>query len=121
VCNKIITYERDPFVSNPAWLRHAVMLVGSSACHLSMKQVSRNIGAELVQRRGYDDIDTLWCSSSSPVIGLFNSGISFYNYRGWIGMEAWTRTGCRAWPRVRARRLPPSSPVPRVTSTVVTT
>jgi hypothetical protein len=87
VCNKILSYEKDVFVGNTSWLRHAGLLVGSSACALSMKQVSRNIASELVQRRGYDDIDTLWCSSATPVVGLFNSGMSFYNYRGWIGME----------------------------------
>ncbi|MCB9472999.1 MAG: T9SS type A sorting domain-containing protein [Candidatus Delongbacteria bacterium] len=87
VCNKILTYEQNPYVTNPSWLQHAGLVVGSSACYLSMRQVSRNIASGLVSIRGYNDIDTLWCSSSTPVPGLFNAGMSFYNYRGWIGME----------------------------------
>jgi hypothetical protein len=121
VCNKIITYERDVFVNNPAWLQRAGLLVGSSACHLSMRQVSRNIAAELVQRRGYNDIDTLWCSSSSPVIGMFNAGMSFYNYRAGSAWRASAARMCSPWPRAPAPRWPPFSPAPRAISWAATT
>ncbi len=87
ITNKILQYERNPWITTTDWLRSAYLLVGSSHCHLSMKQLSRNIGHELVETRGYDDIDTTWCQGGNVVVPAFNSGISFYNYRGWVGME----------------------------------
>ncbi len=87
ITNKILQYERTPWITNTDWLKRAFLLVGSSQCHLSMRQISRSIGAELVDRRGYTDIDTTWCQGGSVVVPAFNGGLSFYNYRGWVGME----------------------------------
>jgi hypothetical protein len=87
VCNKIMTYEQGPYVTNDAWLEHVGLTVGYSVCGMSMKTLSRSIAAELVTRRGYTDIDSAYCAGSSHVVDWFNEGISFYNYRGWIGME----------------------------------
>jgi hypothetical protein len=87
ICNKITQYESTPYTEDPSWLTHGAFTVGSSACYLSMKQISRNIAAELVESRGFTDIDTFFCAGSGHVVGVFNSGTSLYNYRGWIGME----------------------------------
>ncbi len=87
VCNKILQYESAPYSGNSSWLTHASFQVGSSACYLSMKQLSRGIASELVERRGYSDIDTNFCVDAAQLPSWFNSGISFYNYRGWIGMD----------------------------------
>ena len=94
--NKIRTYESTPYTEDDAWLHHAGFTVGSSACYLSMKQLSRSIAGELVEKRGYTDIDTFWCASSGHVVGLVNGGVSFYNYRGWIGMEGLDMNQLRA-------------------------
>jgi hypothetical protein len=87
VCNKILQYESAPYTDDTSWFGHASLQVGSSACYMSMKQLSRGIGAELVERRGYNDIDTNFCTDASQVPAWINSGITFYNYRGYIGMD----------------------------------
>ena len=87
ICAKILQYESTPYVENDSWLRRAGLTVGSSVCGLSMKILSRNIGAELVERRGYTAIDTAFCSGSAHVTDWFQEGLSFYSYRGWVGME----------------------------------
>lgn len=87
VCNKIRSYESDPFTADDSWLNRAGLTVGSSVCAISMKILSRSIAAELVERRGYTDIDSAFCSGSSHVDDWFIEGLSFYSYRGWIGME----------------------------------
>ncbi|MFA7331909.1 MAG: C25 family cysteine peptidase [Candidatus Delongbacteria bacterium] len=87
VCNKILQYESAPYVASTGWFNHAVLHVGSSACYLSMKHLSRSIAAEMVERRGYNDIDTNFCVDASQLPSWFSSGISFYNYRGYIGMD----------------------------------
>ena len=85
--SKIVGYESDPYLADDGWLRRAGFTVGSSVCGLSMKILSRSIAAELVQRRGYTTIDTAFCAGSSHVDDWFFEGLSFYNYRGWVGME----------------------------------
>jgi len=88
ICHKIRGYESNPYVADDGWLRRAGFTVGSSACYLSMKILSRAISAELVERRGYTQIDTAWCVGSSHVDDWFVEGLSFYTYRGWVGMES---------------------------------
>ena len=86
-CDKILQYESTPYLDNPQWLRRAGFTVGSTTCGLSMKILSRSIASEMVERRGYNMIDSSYCTDSGHVIGWFTNGISFYNYRGWVGME----------------------------------
>ncbi len=92
ICYKILQYESTPYVENDSWLRRAGLTVGSSVCAMSMKQLSRNIAAELVERRGYNNIDSAFCSGSSHVTDWFEEGLSFYSYRGWVGMEGLSAT-----------------------------
>jgi len=88
VCYKIIGYESTPYMEDDGvWLSRAGLTVGSSHCALSMKILSRNIGAEMVTRYNYTDIDTNFCVGAGSLPAWFASGISHYNYRGWIGME----------------------------------
>jgi hypothetical protein len=84
---KVTRYESEPYIEDLTWLNHSAYLVGSSTCALSMRNNLRNVATEMVEKRGYNDIDTTWCSSSAPVIPWMNEGISHYAYRGWIGME----------------------------------
>jgi hypothetical protein len=87
-CYKILGYESTPYLEDGGeWLTSAALQVGASHCALSMKVLSRNIGAEMVTRYGFTDIDTLFCVNSGSMPAWFESGISFYNYRGWIGMD----------------------------------
>ncbi len=88
VCNKLRNYEAYPYTGDTNWLRRASFLTGSGHCGESMSQLCRMVAHELVEERGYTQIDTAWCANSpSYVYNWINQGISFYTYRGWIGME----------------------------------
>jgi hypothetical protein len=87
VCDKIMYYEKYPTAAGTAWLQNAGFTVGSSVCGMSMITLSRAISGELVQDRGYTNIDSAYCAGSTHVTDWYNEGISFYNYRGWVGME----------------------------------
>ena len=92
IFNKILAYELTPDLSNPDWLHRASFLTGEGHCGLSMKQLSRSIAFELVDDYGYTQIDTAWCAQSpSYVPNWYTQGISFHNYRGWVGMEGLDR------------------------------
>jgi hypothetical protein len=94
ILRKITRYESQPYVTDSSWLNHSAFLVASEPyCALSMINCCRNISAEMVDSRNYTDIDTTWCSNSTPVIPWFNEGISHYAYRGWIGMEGLSQSG----------------------------
>jgi len=93
VCYKIIGYESAPYLEDGgAWMSRAMLHVGASFCALSMKVLSRNIAAEMVTRYDYSDIDTLFCVNSSSLPSWFASGISHYNYRGYLGMDGLSQT-----------------------------
>jgi hypothetical protein len=88
IFNKILAYEQDPDLDNSGWLHRASFLTGQGHCGLSMSQLSRAAAFSLVDHYGYTQIDTAFCASSpSYVANWYNSGTSFHNYRGWIGME----------------------------------
>ena len=88
VLAKILQYERDPWLENDGWLKRASFLTGQGHCGLSMSQLARSVAQDLVEERGYTQIDTAFCANSpNYVFNWFNQGISFYNYRGIWGME----------------------------------
>ncbi len=93
ICNKILEYELNPDLEDPSWLQRASFLTGTGHCGMSMKQLSRSIGYQLVSGQGYTQLDTAWCADSpNYVFSWYNSGISYHNYRGWVGMEGLNRT-----------------------------
>jgi hypothetical protein len=88
VFNKILTYEQSPNLASTNWLRRAGWLTGSGHCGESMSQMARDFGFQLMQERGYMQVDTAFCANSPTwVANWFNQGVSHYTYRGWVGME----------------------------------
>ena len=87
---KILSYEKSPLITGTDWLDHVGFTVGSSHCYLSMKTLSRSIMGEMVERRNISFPDSCYCCNGSQVVGWFDEGICFYNYRGWIGMDGFT-------------------------------
>jgi hypothetical protein len=87
VLNKIMLYERTPgSVGNTNWLASGAVATGYDAN--SMIQQSRTI-AQGMAAQGFTDIDSSWYPNTGTtwVEQVYNSGINFYNYRGWIGMN----------------------------------
>ncbi len=93
VLNKVVYYESTPLNVSTSWMQRASFLTGTGHCGESMSQLSRSIGFQLMEEKGYTQIDTAFCANSpSYVYNWMNQGISFYNYRGWIGMEGLSQT-----------------------------
>jgi len=103
VVNKILGYERHPYLDDPSWLRRASFLTGQGHCGESMSQLSRSLAFELVRERGYQQIDTAFCAlSPNHVYGWYNAGTSLHSYRGIAGMEGmntWQILGMGQGPR----------------------
>ena len=93
VLNKVLLYERNPGgqANNTEWLSRSALATGYDAN--SMIQLSRSIAqAQIAQ--GFTSIDSSWYPSTNStwVEQVYNSGINFYNYRGWIGMNGVSAT-----------------------------
>jgi hypothetical protein len=89
--NKVLFYEKMPYVDNPSWFLAGGLAAGYSTYNysLSMYQVSRWIKTRWLWA-GYTRVDTIWYymvggNLPSMMVNSINSGISFINYRGYTG------------------------------------
>jgi hypothetical protein len=93
IVNKIVHYEEQPYVTQTAWYRKALMVAGESASGVSTIHTKRSIRWRLLQY-GYTQVDTMWYtmggSVATAIANSINGGIGTFNYRGFIGMSDWT-------------------------------
>ncbi|TKJ40645.1 hypothetical protein CEE37_06690 [candidate division LCP-89 bacterium B3_LCP] len=89
--NKVLYYEKLPFTTHDEWYHQGCLIAGSSWSGLSTILTNRWIKDRMVQRE-YTRIDTFWFSMGSPGVAqtinnAVNDGVSYLNYRGYLGME----------------------------------
>ena len=93
---KIVSYESDPFIGEGdqmGWQKRAALFAGDQRSGYSCIDVCR-WAKELMIRNGYDEFTERYWNPDNPrpdgqewIQGVFNSGISFYLYRGWANMN----------------------------------
>ncbi len=103
--NKILYYEKMPYIGNDDWYHQGVLVAGSYSSGLSTILVNRYIKTRMIWRE-YTRIDTFWytgCSGSvvSTLTNGINDGALYVNYRGWIGMEGFGTSNISALTNVR--------------------
>lgn len=85
--NKVLFYEKIPYVTNDDWYHQSVLTVGSGS-GTSPIQVSRWIKTRMVWHN-YTRIDTMWYtmggSISNTITNAVNNGVTYYNFRGYLG------------------------------------
>lgn len=95
VVAKTLKYESDPYLTETDWLVHGTVIAGSSISGLSTIQTNQQAKYRLLEA-GYTLVDTCFynsgCNPPTMITQTMNEGISFLNYRGWIGMEGWSNT-----------------------------
>lgn len=91
VVNKILSYEMLPYMSQTEWYQRALMVVGSGS-GTSPIHTKRSIRYRLMQNQ-FVQVDTMWYTMSGSIVTAiangFNNGISYLNYRGYLGMSGW--------------------------------
>ncbi|KPL06824.1 hypothetical protein AMJ86_07060, partial [bacterium SM23_57] len=94
VVNKIMHYEKEPYMTATHWYQRGMMVAGSGS-GVSPIHTKRSIRWRMLQH-GYVQVDSMWYtmggSITSAIANAFNSGISILNYRGWLGMSGWSNT-----------------------------
>ncbi len=88
--NKVLYYEKMPYVGNDQWYHQSVLVAGSAISGSSTVQTNRWVKTRMVWNN-FTRIDTLWYwmggSVAATISGAINDGVTYCNYRGWVGME----------------------------------
>ncbi|MBL7073788.1 carboxypeptidase regulatory-like domain-containing protein [candidate division KSB1 bacterium] len=90
IVNKILYYEKTPYMGQTGWYKRAVLVAGSSHSGTSTIHTKRYVKQRMLTH-GYSRVDTLWYTMGGSVPDFIrnaiNNGVGFFNYRGWLGME----------------------------------
>ncbi len=91
IIGKILNYEKSPYMLETSWYNKA-LLVGdpASGSGLSTQMVNRYID-EMTRQNGFEDNIQVYSGSwVNQISNGLNSGVSFFNYRGYLGMSGWS-------------------------------
>ncbi|MFH1735939.1 MAG: C25 family cysteine peptidase, partial [bacterium] len=88
--NKVLFYEKMPFVSNTDWYHQGCVIAGNSYSGISTIQTNRYIKTRMIEHE-FTRIDTFWYWMGGSVYNTttssINNGISCFNYRGNYEMQ----------------------------------
>ena len=93
VVNKIVSYERDPYMGRTAWYKRALMVCNYEG-NASARTTKIWVREKLLEK-GYSDVPTSFTFSNFEcdvgfIESVVNSGVSFINYRGVLDWGGWT-------------------------------
>jgi hypothetical protein len=93
IVNKILTYEKTPYMGNTSWFNRT-LLVGdpssSGQSCITTKKYVKELMSDNLPNMIYDEI--YFGNSASQMSSSVNTGVSYFNYRGWMGMSGWSNT-----------------------------
>jgi len=94
IINKIMHYEKLPYMTSTNWYRKAIVVAGSGS-GISTIHTKRSCRWRMMTH-GYTQVDTAYYIYSPSYVTLmtnaFNNGITFLNYRGYMSMSGWSNS-----------------------------
>ncbi|MEA3286978.1 MAG: C25 family cysteine peptidase [Candidatus Marinimicrobia bacterium] len=90
VINKILHYERQPYLNDPGWFKRALMICTITAA--ASTQHTDNWVSRKLMDNGFTQVDTAYYpmqSSLSYISNPINNGLGFVNYRGLGAWDHW--------------------------------
>lgn len=93
---KIINYEKAPYMADPTWFTRALLVGDPSSSGLSTEMTNRNINEYMMPHGFTNNIQVYSGSWVSQIASGINSGVSYFNYRGYLGMSGWGNTNTSA-------------------------
>jgi hypothetical protein len=89
--NKILYYEKMPYTTSDDWYHQSCLVAGSAYSGISTVFTNRWIKTRMLWNE-YTRIDTFWywmggSSVNTTIVNAINDGVTYCNYRGWLGME----------------------------------
>ena len=93
--NKVIGYESNPFMGQTAWYKKGAVVAAHPSSGFSTIQTKQAVRYKALMN-DYTAVDTLWYNMAGSITtftsNAINSGVGFYNFRGFIGMTGWSNT-----------------------------
>ena len=90
IINKILHYEREPYLDNVSWYRKALLVGDPSSSGPSCIITNKYVKEIIQQSTGYYSFDEIYSSPFvSGISNSINNGVCYFNYRGWLGMSGW--------------------------------
>lgn len=89
---KILAYERNPDLSDPSWLRRAIVVAGRYPHNVRTTRDTKMWTRGLMLEHGYLEVDTFFTNQPQPMPDLtqaINEGVGIINYRGWANARGW--------------------------------
>ncbi|MGC9337047.1 MAG: C25 family cysteine peptidase, partial [Candidatus Cloacimonadia bacterium] len=88
IINKILKYEKEPYMENPEWLKRALLVAGnyseSTPIPTTPVKVSRWLYDKMIDY-GYTQVDTIFYPPTWPgtseIASAINNGVGFVSYR----------------------------------------
>ena len=96
IISKIMNYEKNPSSFNDDWYTKALLVGDQASSGLSTIMTNRNIN-EYTQTKGFNNnIQVYGGSFVTQIASGINLGVSYFNYRGWLGMSGWGNSNTAA-------------------------
>ncbi|MBD3237774.1 MAG: T9SS type A sorting domain-containing protein [Candidatus Eisenbacteria bacterium] len=89
IVNKIVGYERTPYIEDPDWFSRACLVGDPYDSGPTCIQIQQWLKERLLQI-GYTEVDTVFdYPFTTQIRTSVNRGVTFYGYRGFWGMSGW--------------------------------
>ncbi len=92
IVGKLVYYEKNPYMLDSSWYNRALLVGDASHSGLSTQMINRYIDELSIQNGFENNIQAYSGSFVSSISNGINSGVSFFNYRGYLGMSGWENT-----------------------------
>jgi len=83
---KIIGYETDPYIADPAWFERTLVVAANYPINIMTTPIpTKQLIRERMLAYGYSEVDTVFyppTSGSAEITASINQGVTFVNYRG---------------------------------------
>ncbi len=88
---KIISYEKNPFMTNPDWFEEVLLVGDTSPSGQSCIYTNKYVKETMLDFYEDYSFTELYGSqpSASAMNNALNDGVGYFNYRGWLGMSGW--------------------------------
>ncbi len=87
---KILNYEKEPYMTQTNWYQQALLVGDPSSseqsCIITSKYIKEIIEANAPYYNYYEVYSSPFVSQMNSAI---NSGVTYFNYRGYLGMSGW--------------------------------
>ena len=91
ILNKIISYEQTPYIGEINWFKRALCVGDASVSGVSTI-ITNQIISELMIENDYNEVlEVYQYPFVNQIENGINSGVSFYNYRGFAGSSGWQK------------------------------